>query len=61
MELLSTVAWLIVNRGCEPTLDSVKDGISRWPAGQQWAERKQALFDDGSLQIAIDRMQSVAL
>lgn len=56
MELLSTVDWLLVNEGCEPTLESIKNGIGRWPAGKQWAERKLSLFDDKSLQIAIDRL-----
>lgn len=60
MELLSTVDWLLVNEGCEPTLESIKNGIAKWPAGKQWAERKLSLFDDKSLQIAIDRLNSVA-
>ncbi|MBU2569233.1 MAG: macro domain-containing protein [Gammaproteobacteria bacterium] len=59
MELLSTVDWLLVNEGCEPTLESIKNGIAKWPAGKQWAERKLSLFDDKSLQIAIDRLNSV--
>jgi O-acetyl-ADP-ribose deacetylase (regulator of RNase III) len=60
MELLSTVDWLLVKENCEPTLASVKEGIANWPAGNQWAERKLALFDDKSLQIAIDRLASVS-
>jgi len=56
MELLSTVDWLLVNEGCEPNLKSIKSGIAEWPAGRRWGERKLALFDDKSLQIAIDRL-----
>ncbi len=61
MELLSTIDWLLVNEGCEPTLASIKGGIARWPSGRKWAERKLKLFDDRSLQIAIDRMKTAAL
>ncbi len=61
LELLSTVDWLLTREGCEPTLESVKKGIANWPAGKKWAERKLGLFDDKSLQIAIDRMSVVAL
>ena len=61
MELLSTVDWLISQENCEPSLHSVKDGIASWPAGEQWAERKSRLFDDRSLQFAIDRLQQSAL
>ena len=61
MELLSTVDWLLVNEGCEPTLESIQKGIANWPAGQYWAERKQSLFNDKSLKIAIDRLSSMAL
>lgn len=59
MELLSTVDWLLVNEGCEPTLESIKRGIIEWPAGTKWGERKLSLFDDKSLQIAIERLSSV--
>lgn len=61
LELLSTVDWLLTKEGCEPTLESIKKGIANWPAGKQWAERKLGLFDDKSLQIAIDRMCVAAL
>lgn len=58
MELLSTVDWLLSQQGCKPTLESVRAGLAEWPAGARWAERKQNLFDDRSLQIAIDRLSS---
>ncbi|MCO4786805.1 MAG: macro domain-containing protein [Marinomonas atlantica] len=60
MELLSTVDWLLVKGHCDPTLASVKEGIANWPAGNQWAQRKLALFDDKSLQIAINRLSSMS-
>lgn len=61
MELLSTVDWLIHREGCSPTLESVKAGIAHWPAGDQWARRKLGLFDDKSLDIALNRLNSMAL
>ena len=60
MELLSTVDWLLTQEHCTPDLASVKLGIRNWPAGSQWAERKAKLFDDKSIQLAIDRLQSLA-
>ncbi len=61
MELLSTVDWLVVKEGCELTLESIKNGLSRWPAGHKWAVRKEKLFNDRSLQIAIDKLKAVEL
>lgn len=61
MELLSTVDWLLAMEGCEPTLESIKNGIENWPAGKKWADRKLAVFDDKSLQIAIDRLRTALI
>lgn len=61
MELLSTVDWLLEMEGCESTLESIKNGISNWPAGKKWADRKLTLFDDRSLLIAIDRLSAAAI
>ena len=61
LELLSTVDWLLVNGGCEFTVESIRAGMTRWPAGKQWADRKLTLFDDKSLQIAIERLKTIAL
>ncbi|MBU6955568.1 macro domain-containing protein [Hahella sp. HN01] len=61
MELLATVDWLLTREGCEPTLESIKGGIARWPSGKKWAERKLTLFDDRSLQFAIDRMKAASI
>lgn len=57
MELLSTVDWLIFEEKCNPDLASIKAGIRNWPAGSHWAERKANLFDDSSLQLAINRLK----
>lgn len=57
MELLSTVDWLLTQEHYNPDLASIKLGIRNWPAGSQWAERKAKLFDDKSIQLAIDRLK----
>ncbi len=56
MELLATVDWLLVKDGCEPTLESIKTGLTHWSAGKHWADRKLKLFDDKKLQLAIDQL-----
>lgn len=56
MELLATVDWLVTEENCQPTLSSVKEGVRHWPAGQHWADRKLKLFNDSSLQFAIERV-----
>jgi O-acetyl-ADP-ribose deacetylase (regulator of RNase III) len=61
MELLSTVDWLIVKEGCQPTVDAIEEGIRRWPAGERWAKRKAGLFDRRAIGIALERLQQVNL
>ena len=56
MELLSTVDWLLNCEGVAADLPSVRTAIQHWPAGKQWASRKDHLFDDKSLGIAIERL-----
>lgn len=56
MELLATVDWMAAELHCQLTLAAVKEGLTRWPGGQAAARRKQELFDDRLLQLAIDRL-----
>lgn len=56
LELLATVDWLLSRGECQPTLESVKEGIRQWPAGESWAKRKIKLFSDNHLQFAINRV-----
>ncbi|GAB4181371.1 MAG: macro domain-containing protein [Wenzhouxiangellaceae bacterium] len=56
MELLATVDWLLTREGCQPELEAVKQGISQWPADQAAAARKQRIFDDRLLTLALDRL-----
>jgi O-acetyl-ADP-ribose deacetylase (regulator of RNase III) len=60
MELLATVDWLISRGGAEPTLEGIKVGIAKWPGGKTAARRKQALFDDRLLTLALDRLKRLS-
>ncbi len=54
MELLATVDWLISKEGVEPTVQAVREGLKRWPAGA--AKRKTNLFDERAIGIALERL-----
>jgi hypothetical protein len=56
MELLSTVDWLLSERKCDRTITGVREGLSAWPGGPAAARRKQALFDDRMLTLALERL-----
>lgn len=56
MELLSTVDWLMVKGGCEPTVEGIRNGLQSWPASSMAAERKDSLFDDRAIEIALERL-----
>ena len=57
MELLSTVDWLIHQGGYPDDLQSIREGIAKWPGGKGSAQRKQKLFDDRLLQLALNRLK----
>jgi hypothetical protein len=61
MELLATVDWIASEMRYELTLASVKEGLAHWPGGQAAARRKQMLFDDRLLGLAIDRLMAAKL
>jgi len=58
MELLSTVDWLIEREQCGRSVPAIREGLSRWPAGPEAATRKQKLFDDRLITLALDRLRS---
>jgi hypothetical protein len=60
MELLATVDWLLVKERVEPTTEAVRKGIHRWSGGPQAAERKNRLFNDRSIGIALHRLTQPA-
>jgi O-acetyl-ADP-ribose deacetylase (regulator of RNase III) len=59
MELLATVDWLLQERGCKDLL-SIQQGIANWPGGEEAIKRKQKIFDDRLLKLALDRLETAA-
>jgi len=57
LELLSTVDWLLDKGGYEADLRSIREGIAKWPSGKGAAQRKQKLFDDRLLELALNRLK----
>ena len=61
MELLATVDWLIAAGGCEARTPSLRQGLAQWPASRAAVRRKQRLFSDEMLSVAIDRLNERGL
>jgi O-acetyl-ADP-ribose deacetylase (regulator of RNase III) len=59
LELLSTVDWLIEREHCGRSVSAIRDGLRQWPAGPEAANRKQRLFDDRLIRLALDRLASL--
>lgn len=60
MELLATVDWLLAKEGVAATVPAMREGLRHWRSGTEAAERKDRLFDDRALGIALERLTSVA-
>jgi hypothetical protein len=60
MEALATVDWLIAREGADATLEGVRQGIRNWPAGESHAKRKERIFDDRLLSLALERLRGIA-
>lgn len=60
MEALATVDWLVTRECVEPTLSSIREGIRNWPAGAVDAKRKETIFSDGLLQLALERLKAAS-
>lgn len=56
MELLSTVDWLLAREHVAANPKAVREGVSHWPAGEQWSLRKLRLFDEGRLALALQHL-----
>jgi O-acetyl-ADP-ribose deacetylase (regulator of RNase III) len=61
MELLATVDWLVHVEGVEPTVPGLRAGLAHWPAGTSASRRKNNLFDDRALTLALDRLTRTVL
>ncbi len=56
MELLATVDWLARREGCAMNITALRQGLERWPAGEEAGRRKLRLFHDRLLQQAVTRL-----
>jgi O-acetyl-ADP-ribose deacetylase (regulator of RNase III) len=56
MELLATVDWLLKKDGVAPTVPAIREGLRHWRGGPEAAVRKDRLFDDRALSIALERL-----
>lgn len=56
MELLATVDWLLFKEQMSPDVQSIREGLKSWPGGAEAGARKNRLFDDRALQIALERL-----
>ena len=56
MELLATVDWLLSEEKCAPNVKAIRQCLARWPAGRSAARRKERLFDDRLLALALERL-----
>lgn len=59
MELLATTDWLLRN-GVQATVSDVRAGLAEWPGGAAAAKRKNRLFDDRLVSLALERLSSSA-
>ena len=61
MELLATVDWLLSREGCAPDVVALRKAVAAWPAGPRWGARKNRIFDDRALGIALDHLRATGL
>lgn len=59
MELLATVDWLIHKEHVEPAAKAIRVGLQTWPGGPEAAARKQRLFDNRLIELALQRLAQV--
>jgi O-acetyl-ADP-ribose deacetylase (regulator of RNase III) len=59
MEALATVDWLISREAAEPTIAGIRQALKSWRGGPASAERKQRLFSDRLLDVAIERVKTL--
>jgi len=56
MELLATVDWLLTKGNVAAQIPALREGLRQWPGGADAAARKDRLFDDRALGIALQRL-----
>lgn len=58
MELLATVDWLLFQENVAPSVTAIREALGKWSAGASSAARKNKLFDDRAIDIALTRLLS---
>ncbi|MEQ3648444.1 macro domain-containing protein [Hyphomonas sp.] len=58
MELLATIDWLINKEGVMPERDAVRGALKSWPGGVEAGSRKNELFEDIMIDVALKRLQA---
>jgi len=63
MELLASVDWLLSREGVLPEVPALLEGLANWPADRAAGagKRKSAMFDQRSVRIALEQLQSSPL
>lgn len=61
MELLATVDWLLNQEKRAATVPAIREGLNQWPGGRAAAQRKQRLFTDTWLGLALQRLTNATL
>ena len=56
MELLATVDWLLQREKIDPTVEGIRNALPHWPGGADAGKRKNSLFDDRVIDIALQRL-----
>jgi O-acetyl-ADP-ribose deacetylase (regulator of RNase III) len=56
MELLATVDWLLTKEGVAPKVSAVREGLRHWHGDPAAAMRKDRMFDDRAVGIALERL-----
>jgi O-acetyl-ADP-ribose deacetylase (regulator of RNase III) len=56
MELLATIDWIVSHQLAERTVGSVRSALRTWPGGEGSGERKQRIFDDRLISLALARL-----
>lgn len=58
MELLATVDWLQQKESVGSSVDKVKSGLGSWAGGASASARKQRIFDERSISLALQQLDA---
>lgn len=58
MELLATVDWLLMQEGVKPERSVIRQALQNWPGGEDAGARKNSLFRDEMIDVALDQLKS---